>query len=185
MKRLVSLLTVLAFVLVFSGSTFAQSATINANAEVITQIAVSETQAVDFGQISPTFTTNPSLNKTDNSTSGDIVSGSGAHVGLVSITGSNQDVILTLPSSSITLTHGTSDNRLNFTPDFGWTADAIAAGGTPSSVSDIPGDNTVAISGGEITLVVGGSLAPGANVGTQADAGSYTGTFDVSVDYSL
>jgi len=195
MKRTISLLSVLTFLLAFSGSAFAQTATTNltANAQVATNISASQVSGGDlnFGIISSDFEnqTNAPTVKPDGTTQG-IVDASNAQPGLVDISGqSGQTVTVSINNATLDLTEsGGSGDVVTLTPTFNYTK----ANGTSGSLvlgSDIDASNktsfdvTIDSNDGENTIVVGGSLSE--NKSGQLTGGSYTGTLPLNLDYSI
>ena len=142
-----------------SGSAFAQSATANAAADIVSPLEISSKQDLNFGKVS-------------NNTAGTVVvAANGAVSGLTQIgstspAAANFDVTaatgfaysITLPES-VDLSNGTVDITVDtFVHD---------AGDTPTGSGDVQ------------TIGVGATL----NVASSQATGNYTGTFDVSVAY--
>ncbi len=189
MKRSISLLSALAFVLVLSGSSFAQTsdnATIDAAAEVVADLTVTQLQGVDFGIIQQNLATDPTIDPSDGSTSGDFNGTPSVQVGFVSVDGtSDQSVLVTVPGT-ITLSNG---DNITFTPSYNYTLENLAAGASSWTAA---GSNTTAnfsmtLDGaannddGVNTILVGGSLSE--SVSGDLTSGSYTGSATISVDY--
>jgi hypothetical protein len=146
----------------------AASSTSNATANVITAISINKTIDLDFGALAPSTTGGSVL---INATSGVRTSSGG--VTLSSIDAGNRasfnvagdssaTYAITLPATNVTLTR---------------------SGGTETmSVTNFASNpsGTGQLTAGQQVLYVGATL----NVGANQAAGSYIGTFDVSVDYN-
>ena len=142
----------------------AASATANANADIVAAIAITKTVDLDFGAVVPnagladTLVISAAGAKTcgSNLTCTDTVAAASFDV----TGGANLLYTVTLPSSS-TVTSGGNNMTVNTF------ADSISSAGTLSA-------------GGAQTFTVGATL----NVGIGQVAGTYTGTFDVTVVYN-
>ena len=190
MKRSISLLSALALIFVINGNATAQTsdnATINAAAEVIANLTVTEVQGVDFGVIQQDLATDPTIDPSDGSTSGDFASATpNVQVGFVSVDGTaDQTVLVTVPGN-ITLSNG---DVITFTPTYNYTLENLTAGTSSwtAAGSNTTADFTMTLDGaannddGVNTILVGGSLSE--SVGGNLTSGSYTGSATISVDY--
>ncbi|MFD1095897.1 DUF4402 domain-containing protein [Salegentibacter chungangensis] len=147
------------FMALISGSAFAQSATANANADIVSPISISKTGDLNFGKVS------------NNAAGTVVIANDGSASGLTQIgsttpTAASFEVTaasgfaytVTTPTS-VTLSNGTDNITVDtFTDD---------AGANPSGT------------GSAQTVNVGATL----NVASGQATGNYTGTFDVSVAY--
>ncbi len=152
-----------------STQAFADSqATANASATVLSPISIAKVDDMNFGSFvsSPTVEGTVALtaaSTTSRSGTGVVLdSGSTGSAAKFSITGLSNGVFsITLPTS-VTLTSTNSTMTVDtFTTDLSPTAATLSAGGLAD-------------------LYVGATL----QVGDAQEAGTYTGTFDVSVDYN-
>lgn len=155
-------LTVLS-TLAVSSDAFATDATGNASADIVAAIAVSETTAMDFGNIAPdaagdtvTLTAAGSISAADADTS---LFGTPA-AGVFGATGAASTAVTISFSTGDTLVNGANTMALgSFTHD---------AGGSPAFSA-----------GGALNFSVGAALTVGAAQAT----GAYSGTYTVTVDY--
>ena len=143
---------------------WAASASSTADAEVVLPIGISNTSGMNFGRVSPTGVAGTVvLNAagTRTPTNVDLLSGGTiAPAAFVVRGGASEAYAITLPASA-TITSGANTMTVdNFTHD---------AGGSPTL------DGT-----GNDGFNVGATL----NVGASQPAGSYSGTFSVTVDYN-
>lgn len=151
----------LGFALLFAATAaFAADVTGTATVVVLDPIAISETQALNFGNISPTGTAGTvaiSTTGTRTNSNVDLLGGSPTQA-IFAVTGAgNASFSVSLPSS-VTLTGPETITVDTFVHD---------AGGSP------------ALSSGTATVNVGATL----NVGASQAAGTYTGTYNISVNY--
>ncbi|MFH5883891.1 hypothetical protein ACG2F4_06235 [Halalkalibaculum sp. DA3122] len=190
MKRLLSFIPALAFVLVLTGSAFGQttSATISANAEVATNISAEQVQDGDlnFGIISSDFegqNTPPTVN-TDGTTGG-LVDAGDAQVGLVSISGQAGETVVIETSETVSLDN--SGTSITLTPSYDYT-DANGQTGTLKGINASTSNSTTSFdltldsNDGESTIIIGGTLSE--NEGGQLPEGTYSGTITLNIDYS-
>lgn len=166
MKNRIVVLAVL--VSAFAGaSAQAASATANATAEVITPITISKTADLRFGKFAAgTGGTVVISTAGARSATGAVVLSAGNVGGAASFTVSgdaNATYAITLPGSAATITRVSGTETMSV----GTFTSNPAATGTLSA-------------GGSETLNVGGTLT----VASAQVVGSYTGTFDVSVEYN-
>ena len=190
MKRTISLLSALAFVLAFSGSAFAQN-TIEASAEVVTDVSYDQSQDVNFGIIDQDITANQPTLSPEAGGSNSNVTGGNQQLGFLVFSGS-ENAAFQITNSEVTLTETNSSSTVTFTPNFCF------------DNSDTSGDNgcqdTAEGAGNDVTVTAGsfsgtGTLWIGGNLNTPEDgtgqstnslaAGSYSNTFDVTVDYTF
>jgi len=186
MKRTISLLSVLAFVLAFSGSVFAQSVT--ASAEILTQISYTADQGLNFGTFTTSMTaaTIDPTNTTGDSPNLNGSAGTDYTAGRYTISGSGtQTVSVTLDNSSVTLTNTTNSSSPD---DMTLSATLSQASGTSSTDrggSSFTSGNNVTLSSGNATIWIGGTLTPNDNGGvTGIDPGTYQNTADLTLTVS-
>lgn len=187
MKRTLSTLSVLALVLVFSGSAFGQvSPNINANAEVITALSAVQHQEVDFAVIANNWSSGnePTINPSDGTTSGNgFEDATGATVGLLEVSGTAGQTVDVTVATSITLSN--TDN-ITFTPSYNWTYDNVTSGApTNPQIANTGANFSMTLDGstasdGTNTILIGGQLeAPSAAL----TSGSYTGSGTITIAY--
>ena len=166
MKKIVLSLVAVASFVVASNSQAAQ-ATANGTAEVMTPIAISKTADLRFGKFSAltggTVVIAPA--GTRSATGAVVLSSTNAGgAAAFSVTGdANATYAITLPGSA-TITHSVDNTK------------TMSIGTFTSNPS---GTGTLSGAGSQ-TVNVGGTLT----VGNAQTTGSYTGTFDVSVEYN-
>ncbi len=163
-----SLVLAVALGLLAAASAFGATASSNANAEIVPAIAIANTAALEFGQIAASGSTGTVTISTAGarSSSGGVTLGNqtAASAASFDVTGAaNNTYAITLPSS-VDIDDGASHTM---TVDTFLSNPSAGAGGTLSA-------------GGAQTLTVGATL----HVGINQTIGSYTGTFNVSVDYN-
>lgn len=173
------ILSTFAFVLLLTGSAFAQD-NLTANAVVVADLTITERQSVEFGNIANNLTTAPTIN-TDGTTAGDFASQPGTQsVGLIEVIGTaGLSVDVTSPGQ-FSLSDGGTET-LDFTPVINWT-NLNDDTGTPATLDGTDNTGTFAMTldaDGQNTLVIGGTID---NTGAVA-AGTYTGTATVSISY--
>lgn len=151
-----------ASVFMLSSQAFAADATGTASATIVAPIAISQSTAMNFGNIAPTATAGTVVLATNGGTTAsnvDILAGS-ASAAAFAVTGTGSAAYsITLPTS-VTLSSGTDT----------MTVDAFShdAGATP------------ALSTGADSFNVGATL----NVGASQPGGTYAGSYTVSVSYN-
>ena len=167
-KTLVILTLVLASSTMLVTDGEAAEATANATAEVMTPIAISKTADLRFGKFSAlTGGTVVIATAGTRSATGAVVLSSTNAGGAASfnVTGDNDATYaITLPSSAVTITHGTDTTK------------TMSVGTFTSNPS---GTGTLSAAGAQ-TVNVGGTLT----VASAQASGSYTGTFTVGVEYN-
>jgi hypothetical protein len=146
------------------GSAFAASATANASATIVQAITISSTEDLSFGTIAPSAAGgNVVVDSADTRTTcagGNFCSGTVTSAAFEVSGEANYNYSITLPATNATLS--SSGNTMTVSS---FTSSASATPALGATGTD--------------TFKVGATLAVG---GGQA-AGTYTGTFDVSVDY--
>lgn len=187
MKQIKYLLPVIALVVAFSGTAFAQTQ-IDASAEVVTSLTNVQEQEVNFDVIDQDWTTDPSIDPSDGSTTDPSTSGfnssTNATVGLVSVTGTAGATVQVTVANSITLTNGT--DNITFNPVYNWSFDNLTSGApTNPEGSNVSADFTMTLDGstdadGINTILIGGSLSKAAG---NLSSGSYTGNSTITIDY--
>ena len=177
MKRTISLLSALAFVLAFSGSAFAQQADVTASAEIVTSITVSQNQNLNFGQIESSQTEDATI---DPNGTNEFV-GSQAQYGKATIAADPQvDVTVTFSD----LTELAEQNDTDGTPStIGFSSNYTGnASDNASSSSDISDGATVTTgTDGNYYIYLGGTLTGG----DISEGGLYSGTITVTADFVL
>lgn len=146
-----------------AGSAMAADATGTANASIVQAIAISEDTQMSFGSVSPSTTASGTvvLSATGGTTDSNVtrLSGGTAAAGAFTVTGgTGATYALTLPASDVTLTSG---------------GDTMTAGSFTSNSSGT-------LTGGSESFGVGATL----NVGISQAAGTYTGSYTVTVNYN-
>ena len=162
-SRLSLIAAVVATLSTFSVSAIAATATGTANATVLTPITITAGTALNFGTLA------------GNASGGTVVV---TAAGARSTTGSAVVTSGTFSAGSFSLT-GTGASTFGVTYPASFNVTSAAAGATPMAVT-ITGAATGALSAGSVTLPVGGILTVGAN----QIAGSYTGTYVMTVEYN-
>jgi Mat/Ecp fimbriae major subunit len=164
--RQAALATIVAATMGFNTTALAASATANATATIVQAITIAKTADLGFGSVAPSATGgNVTVSTADTRTactggqfcSGTVTSGGFSVAGAPSFA-----YAITLPASAITIT------RVSGTETMSVSTFGHGAGASPA-LSAV----------GAASFKVGGTLAVGAN----QVAGTYTGTFAVSVDY--
>jgi len=144
-----------------SGAAHAATETVGADAEIIPAVTLAEPVDIDFGTIASDATggtVTVAAAAAANRQCGTLTCVGTASSGSIEITAeADQNVTITMPTGTVTLT-STGGGSMSMTP-------------TVSSASFT--------STGTDTVYFGGSLT----VGADQAAGSYSGTFDVDVDY--
>jgi hypothetical protein len=168
MKQLSKIFTFVTVALLFAANTYGQvSATANATATIITPIGITNSTPLAFGNVAA----NPTLTGTVVITPAGVRTATGGAtlpavtgtfgVATFTVTGEGTSTYaITLPASA----------TLTGTPSGTMTVDNFAS--TPSG--------TGTLAAGTQNITVGGTL----NVGAAQAAGSYTGTFSVTVNYN-
>lgn len=164
MKKAISILSVLALTLIFSGTTIAQ--TISATATVKSEISITNVTNMDFGNVGQN--SNPTLDP--NGSNSEV--GATASIGDLDISaygGSQGDLVISW-NTDVTLSDGTNTMALNEDVD-GYTSD------TPGSASDLTtsGGTTVTTdASGNYYLFFGGDIT------VQGSTNTPTGTYNTS-----
>lgn len=169
LNRFITLLLLLSvFVLGYTiNDSKAASATANATADLIVPFEITKTADLRFGTISPGNTTG----KVSISASGVRTSTGGVILSAVDAGG----------AASFTVT-GESTSTYAITLPVNWTVKMTNGSGDELTVNDFVSNpsGTGVLTGGTQTLTVGGSI----DVYPSHATGSYTGTFQVSVNYN-
>jgi len=160
MKRMLNLVLAAAVAGLFlAGSASAQSAiqTGTANAQIVQALALAEDTELDFGDIIPDPAGDTvTVDRVADTQTCPLSTCTGHARGQWTVTGSDQALDVSITSNPITLSDG---------------------GNTMSANIDFPASVTIA--GGSATFFTGGALSVGA---AQAE-GSYSGTYELTVDY--
>lgn len=176
MKRTISLLLSLAFLLGFSGSVFAQD--ITATAEVLQEIAYDDNNTeINFGNLETSFT---SATIDPANTSGDAGVSSNATAARITVTGANDETVLVTDPGTIQLNGPNSDVLDLATSVTGETGDVTTdrGGSTLTNGNELDLNNS-----GLGTLWIGGDLSVNNDNGDGLDAGTYSNTFTLTLDY--
>lgn len=184
MNKITFLLTV--FALLYTGNAFAQT-TINASAEVQSNLTVAEEQEVNLGAVVQDFSAgNPTLDPADGTTS-NIEKTTNVTVGMVSVSGTQTQTVDVTVATDITLSE-TQGDEMTLTPSYNWTYDNLTSGApsNPEMTSNAATNFSMTLDGstdgdGVNTILIGGTLteskAGALNIGT------YTGTGSITVSY--
>ncbi|MFH5833716.1 hypothetical protein [Halalkalibaculum sp. DA384] len=197
MKRLLSFIPALAFVLILSGSAFGQTlnSSINAEATVVTNISEDKTQDVIFGQIPQDIqNTTPALDPTADDGAPVGVSGGTVQIGYIVFSGNNGATLSVTNPGATELTNG--GYSIDFTPTLCYDdgdattnnsscSNTAEANGTDVTI-DGTGDYTF---GGTGTIWIGGELSnPLDDTDSSTSSltnGTYNGSVSFTVDYTF
>lgn len=176
MKKTVSILSVLAITLVFSGTTFAQvSSTVAASATVEQEITLTKNSDIAFGTVQQGTT--PTLDPNGSNSS----VGSSANIGDIDISASSSTSIVISWNSDAVLSDGT--NSLSLSEDVDGRGDGTddASGATDLS----SGDSVTTDGSGKYYLYLGGSITVGSSqtTGTYNTSNSGGKPLTVEVNY--
>ena len=187
MKRSISLLTVLAFVLAFSGSVYGQAIPTKAN--VIQDVNYAKQTDLNFGTFDASFSNSATIDPQGTNDSG--VNGSRGtdyNAGKVYISGaSNQTVTVSLDNSSIQLNPDGFSSSDYFTLNSITMSHTTGQDGSNGGGNELTTTNNTANldASGDATVWVGGTLTPTDN-GDGMDTGSYVNNADLTltIDYA-
>lgn len=183
MKRTISLLSALAFVLAFSGSVFGQ---VTATADIISEVSYTADATLDFGAFTTSFsgaTLDPTGTGGDSNLNG--TAGADYTAGRYDITGSgSQDVTVTLDNSSVDLTHSSDSDYLTLSATLSSATDDI---NNDRGGSSFTSGNNVSLTNGSATIWIGGTLSATDDSGGGLATGTYENTTDLTltVDYAF
>ena len=162
-KRLITGLAATMLAAIYSQAAFAADATGNASATVLAPLTITETTAMNFGDVSgdTNNATTVVLTTAGATSSADgAFTGGSPQAGVFNVTGATgQSYDITLPAAAVTLTSGGNTVTVDTFTD------------------DTAGTGT--LTGGTDTFNVGATL----NLSAAQPAGAYTGTYTVTVDY--
>jgi hypothetical protein len=184
MKRTISLLSALAFVLAFSGSAFAQEVQddIAVTANVQADLTLVKNNDVEFATIEQGGA--PILDPQDTNTD-DV--GNGAALGVLKATASTGTQLIINWDASATLGNTTDSETLTFTPDISANSSNNAGSSTDVTEGTANAATETDGSSGELFIFIGGDLG---TVGSSQTTGSYStangngsGSFSVTVNY--
>lgn len=185
MKRLTSLLSILAFTLAFSGSAFAQT-DITASAQIVNSISVDNTtQDLNFGQLQGNFGSNvvvDPLNGNQNTGQGTVQAGSAT----ISASPNVDFQVTVIAPTELSNTASGVTETIPFTAHFyGDQDNDLTTAGDNTGLNSDGSSNTVTTngntSGPNYYLHLGGELTPKGS-GSYA-GGTYEGTITVDVNY--
>jgi hypothetical protein len=190
MKKLNFIFTVFAFVALTTGSALAQT-TIDASAEVQSNLVATQVQDLNFGVVLQDFTDgNPTIDPSDG-TATNIEDATSVTVGFVSVAGTQNQVVDVSTGSSVTLTESNSSDEMTLTPNYNYTYDNLSLAGTPANAeeaSNVQGGSTFSMTldggtdtDGINTILIGGNLTETSS--GALSTGTYNGTVTVSVSY--
>lgn len=176
MKRTISLLSALAFVLVFSGSVFAQQ-TITASADIVQDLQFDKQSDLNFGQISNSQTTNAVL---DPQGTNDAGLGNTNSLGKLEITAANSSsIVIEFSNPSELSDNASTPNTIGFTPDYSGNTTDDAATSTDLNTSS---SNTKTVSGSGLYYIYFGGTLEGNDI-DGATTGSYDATITATINY--
>ncbi len=189
MKRSISLLSVLAFVLAFSGSVFGQDV-VNTSATVVQDINYTKETDLDFGIFQTSFSSTATIDPQGNSDSNvNGTRGNDYNAGKVFISGANnQTVTVSLSQTSIQL------NAENITTNDNFTLTPITMSHTTGQNGSNGGGNTLSDGGevgldgsGDATVWIGGDLKANDDGGDGMDPDTYSNNSDLTltIDYAV
>lgn len=175
MKRIISLLTVLAFVVAFSGNAIAQTATVDAS--VVASLTKTILTSPNYGQISNSTSTDAIL-KLDGTAHQNV--GASAAPGKIEVSGSGGAAInvdATLPTQ---LSSSTVSTTIAYTPKITHLKqDQIS---NSSEITSFP--KTVNLSSGGLHyLYIGGTLS-GTDISNASVASDYTADIQFTISYN-
>jgi hypothetical protein len=177
MKRSISLLSVLAFVLAFSGSVFGQQTkNVTASAQILSDITLTKNNDLNFGQI-PNSQTTPATVDPNGATQYENT-GANAQYGEVLVE-SDPEVSLSISFNSLSeLSEANGTGTISFTPEYDGNPgdDAVNASDDLNSGGDVTTGTD-----GNYYIYLGGTLA-GGDINS-ANGGLYEGTIEVTVAY--
>lgn len=189
MKKLSFLLTAFAFVALTTSSAFAQqTTTIEASAEVQSNLVASQEQDLNFGVVPPDFTAGePTIDPIDGSDT-NIDDATSVTVGFVNVSGTQGQGVNVFTDNSVILDGpGSGGDVITLTPTYNYTFDNTGSSGTAEgSNTEAPNTLDMTLDGssspdGINTILIGGSLSE-----DKSDAlatGTYEGTVNVTVSY--
>jgi len=174
MKRTISLLSALAFVLAFSGNALAQP-DITASASIVQDLTFNKVNDLNFGQISNSQSTDAVLNP--NGTDSNV--GNTTSYGELEITGATNSTLVISFSNPAALDDG-SGSTITFSPDY---SGATSSGAGSSTDLNTGSNNTVTTDGtsGKYFIYYGGTLT-GSDI-QGATTGNYSATISTTVNY--
>ncbi len=189
MKRTISLLSILALMLVFTGNIFAQ---VTASANVISDVTYTEATSLNFGDFQTSFTGTATI-VPENSTNDANVNGTRAtdyFAGKIYISGAaSQTVTVTLDNTSVTLSSSSGSTTDNFALNPITLSDAAGQDGTNEGGSTLSNGGTTTLDGsGNATVWIGGDLTANDNSGDgsiYADIYENTTDLTFTIDYSF
>lgn len=156
-----------AVTLLSAGLANAAATASSANASIVSAIAISNDNGLDFGQIAPTV----AIGTVTVATTGDRTSNGGVTLANGSTPAAASFSVTGAPSNTYAITLPASTTLTG--PGAAMTVDTFV------SNPDATGSGTLSALGAQ-TLLVGATL----HVGVSQTAGAYSGTFNVSVDYN-
>lgn len=185
MKKIKLLPILCLLVVLFAGNAYAQT-TINASAEVQSNLSASEEQAINFGSVVQDFSAgNPSLDPSDGTTA-NIENATNVTVGMVSVSGTQDQTVDVTVDTDIILAELDGD-QITLTPSYNYTYDNLTSGApsNPVLASNSTTNFTMTLDGttddGVNTILIGGTLTE-SKTGA-LNLGTYEGTGSITVSY--
>lgn len=189
MKRLFTLFLVSSLCMILTSTVLAQQS-VNANAEVISDLSTAEKAELNFGNIPSNWSgeDEPTIDPSDGSNSG-IVDVTDLQVGFVEVSGEGDQEVNVEVFNEIVLQESGSNDEITLTPNFNWTYDNLTEGDNPSNPerSNTTNSFTMTLDGagnsndGINTIMIGGLLAA---PGSDRSSGTYTGSAQITIDYT-
>jgi len=188
MKRSISLLSVLAFVLAFSGSVYAQNDVVNTYANVIQDVSYATQTDLNFGDFETSFTSgsatiDPLNASNDSGVNGTRGATDGYSAGKVFISGaSDQSVTVDLNASTIQLTPQSGGSSDYFTLNPITMSHTTGQNSSNSGGNNLPDGGQVDLdSSGDATVWIGGDLTPTDDDGGGMSAVQYANESDLTL----
>lgn len=187
MKRLSSLIPILALVLVFSSDALGQAGSVDvtATATIVSALNTNVDSDLNFGEIPSNFSgvsISPDASGDGNFTESN--TGSGSSLGQVTIdTGGNQQTIYLTVNNPTTLTSSSTPTNIGFNADYvGEEGTDLSSASSEEVTTD--DDNTNGTY--DFVIYLGGNLDdPGTNDSESSfDSEPHTGTITINIDFS-
>lgn len=176
MKKAISILSVLALTLVFSGISFAQTQSVTATATVDSEISLTKNSDIAFGTISQNVTATLDPNGSNQNVGG------GAGIGDIDISASSSTGITVSWNNDALLTDSDNTASMGLTAD----VDGSTTNNDAANSSDISNGGNVTTDGsGNFYLYIGGSITAAASQETDSYSTGNTGgkALTIEVNY--
>lgn len=176
MKRTISLLSILAFVLAFSGNAFAQE-DVTVSASVVSPLSYTNTANLNFGQIPDNAGSDPAIVPGGTN----VVVSDSASYGQIDVSGgANATILINFNSVPTNLSGGTG-GPLGFTANFTGNTSGTPTGSDDDLDESTSVDNEVTLDGsGNYYIYYGGSIT---NADLSGASGSFSGTISTTISY--